>query len=200
MAAARVKASSQQPDTLLLLSGGIDSAFCLWQRVQAGLPTRTHHVDLDDSEGRCEVERGAVTRVLHWMENHGSGLIEHSSSAMSFRKMWVPYNFHAWAYWAGVVMAAPSGQAIDTVILPRHSDAFDNPEDAQESDRVYLGHVELIAKRKPRLAFPIAHMTKADVVKAMPKDLLALCWWCRRPNGKQPCHKCRTCKQVDPAL
>jgi len=196
--------ADDRPDTLLLLSGGIDSAYCLWQRVQAGLRTRTHHVVLSDHEGRADVENYAVRRVLTWMRRHGGqGLIEHTESAMDFRGMWIPKNFHAWAYWAGVIMASPDGQSIRTVILPRHSDAFPGGPDspgARKSDAAYRGHIELIAGRTPELALPMVHLTKAEVVAAMPPDLLRACWWCRRPRASRACHQCPTCKQVDPAL
>ncbi|BBY78864.1 hypothetical protein H7I53_17920 [Mycolicibacterium pulveris] len=192
------------PDTLLLLSGGIDSAYCLWQRVKAGLVTRTHHVSLADHEGRQAVEDRAAQRILAWMRsNGGDGLIEHSTSAMDFRTMWIPKNFHAWAYWAGVIMASPSGRSITTVILPRHADAFRggvNSPGARASDAAYRGHIKLLCGREPKLSLPMVHLTKAQVVAEMPESLLRLCWYCRRPRGGQPCHKCMTCRQVDPAL
>lgn len=48
---------------------------------------------------------------------------------------------------------------------------------------------------------PIQHMKKADVIRAMPRDLLKLCWWCRKPTADgKPCHRCYTCKLVDAAL
>lgn len=70
------------PDTLLMLSGGLDSTLCLWKRVQQGLPTRVHHVVLSDADGRQDVESRAVREVLAWMNDHGGeGLIEYTESA-----------------------------------------------------------------------------------------------------------------------
>lgn len=195
-------------DTLLLLSGGIDSAYCLWQRVNAGLPTRVHHVHLADAEGRAAVESRAVRQVLAWLHtNYDAGrLIEYSESSVDFTDLWVPLNHHLWAYWAGAILAAPQGRDYRFVVVPRHSDAFhdgdvDGPA-AQASDAAYLGHIELMAPgRVPTLTYPIKHLTKAEIVAAMPADLLACCWWCRRPEpGPKPCHDCYTCRLVDPAL
>lgn len=196
-----------RPDTLLLLSGGIDSAYCLWQRAEAGLATRTHHVVLRDAEGRATVESRATRQILDWIRRHAPGaVIEHTESAVDFRDLWVPLNHHLWAYWVGAILAAPNGRDHRHVIIPRHADAFhDSPADgpaAQASDAAYLGHVQLMAPgRVPTLQYPIRHLTKAQIVAAMPPGLLARCWWCRRPdNLGRTCRTCYTCRLVDPAL
>ncbi|AER47556.1 QueC-like queuosine biosynthesis [Mycobacterium phage DS6A] len=198
--------STVAADTLLMLSGGIDSVFCLWRRVQAGLPTRTHHVVLRDREGRHRVEAEAVRDVLGWLRDRGGAdLIEHTESRVHFGDVrWIPQNYHLWAYWAGVLLAAPANRGITRVVIPRHADAFagqapDGPR-GQRSDAAYLGHIELIAGRRPVLEYPIIGMTKADEIAAMPAELLRLCWWCRRPDpGGRPCRRCYTCRQVDAA-
>lgn len=192
-------------DTLLMLSGGIDSAYCLLQHVRAGLPIRTHHVVLADWEGRQRVEAQATKEILAWMRRNGfAHLITHSESSVNFGTIkWLPKNFYLWAYWAGTIMAAPSNRNITNIIIPRHSDAFRGGPDspgAQKSDEAYKTTIKLISGREPNLVYPIVHMAKAEVVQAMPRDLLRLCWYCRTPNGGKPCGKCMTCKQVQPAL
>lgn len=186
----------------MLLSGGIDSSFCLWQRAVAGLETRTHHVYLNDHEGRLDVEARACRQVLEYIKGIG-GRVHHTESHVDFGRMWIPKNHHLWAYWAGVILASPSGKQIDEVVIPRHFDGVRGGPDgpvAKNIDRCFLGHIELLARRRPRLVYPMVHMTKADVIRAMPRELLELCWWCRRPQNGKPCHKCATCKLVDPAL
>lgn len=192
------------PDTLLLLSGGIDSAWCLWQRVKAGLVTRTHHVVLNDWEGRAEVESVATRRILEWMNrNGGDGLIIHTESKVDFGDIrWIPRNFYLWAYWAGTIMASPRGRSITDFVMPRHSDAFTGgprSPGALRSDNAHRKGIALIAGREPNLVYPMVHLTKAEVVASMPKGLLALTWHCRRPKHGKPCHSCKTCKQVDAA-
>ena len=196
------RSSAGKPEHLLMLSGGLDSAWCLKHLVESGLPVRTHHVTLRDWEGRAHVEGQAVGRVLDWARRNGYGhLITHSTSAVDFGDvMWIPQNFHLWAYWAGTLMAAPANKAIDKVVLPRHSDAFTTPAGAKRSDAAYRAHIKAISGRTPKLVYPMAHLTKAEVVRDLPADLRSACWWCRRPRNGQPCHECMTCKQVDPAL
>lgn len=190
------------PEHLLMLSGGLDSAWCLRHLVESGLPVRTHHVTLRDWEGRASVEDRAVTNVLRWAKDNGHGhLITHSRSTVDFGDLrWIPKNFHLWAYWAGVIMANPANAAITKVVLPRHSDAFTSPAGAKKSDTAYKTHIKAICGRTPELVFPMVHLTKAEVVRDLPADLREACWWCRRPRNGKPCHNCMTCRQVDPAL
>lgn len=192
-------------DALLLLSGGIDSALCLYQRAAAGLPTRTHHVVLKDHEGRQDVEAKATRDVLDYMQRKFGTQIRHSESGMDFGRMWIPRNLHAWGYWAGVLLAAPANRHINELVVPSHIDSnlrksLPMDQYIARVDRIYRSHIETICRRPITISHPLVAMTKADILAAIPKDLLALCWWCRRPQNGQVCHKCHTCRQVDRAL
>lgn len=191
-----------QPRHLLMLSGGLDSAWCLRHLVESGTPVRTHHVTLADWEGRAAVEDKAVTGILSWVREHGYGhLVTHTRSVVDFGDVrWIPQNYYLWAYWAGVIMANPANASITKVVIPRHSDAFDDPSRAAKSDRAYKTITALVAGREPELVYPMIHLAKADVVRDLPDDLRARCWYCRRPRRGAPCGTCRTCRQVRPAL
>src|SRR5690554_6553651 len=58
-------------DTLLNLSGGIDSVYCLYQYVLRGEPLYIHHINLKNREGRNEKEAKAVSDVLSWADSQG---------------------------------------------------------------------------------------------------------------------------------
>lgn len=198
---AKVKASS--PAVLLMLSGGLDSAWCLRHYAEQGRRLRTHHVSLHDHEGRGAVEDRAVNRVLKWAEKQGYGhLIEHSTSRVEWGSTgWIPKNYHLWAWWAGAILAAPQHRGITEIALPRHSDAFTSSTGAVLSDRAYAAHIEAIAGRSVTVLTPMLHLTKAQVVADLPPELVKAAWWCRRPEPTgAPCHRCMTCRQVDPAL
>jgi 7-cyano-7-deazaguanine synthase in queuosine biosynthesis len=57
-----------------------------------------------------------------------------------------------------------------------------------------------VARRQPKILYPLIDMTKRDIIKEIPIELLRLCWWCRRPRDGAECHRCHTCRQVDPVL
>lgn len=203
-------------DTLLMLSGGIDSTWCLWQRARAGLPTRTHHVTLSDHEGRAAVEDRASAAVVEWVRAHaappapgtGTGraedMVQHTSSSVGWGTTgWLPRNYWLWAYWAGAIMAAPRNRRLANLVIPRHSDAFRGGPDspgAHASDTAYTTVVEAMTGRPVTLTYPMLHLAKAQVIESLPAELLALTWWCRRPRpGGVACHVCGTCRQVEAA-
>lgn len=178
---------------LLLLSGGLDSTLCLHQRVEAGLPTRTHHVRLTNHEGRQDLEDRAVESILDWF----GASIEHTRSEVDWGTLrWIPADLYLWAYWAAAILSSPREKHIDTLIIPRHQDAFRTAAAAEHSDRVYTETIERMAGRTVRLEYPILEMRKTDIVEALPESLRKLCWFCRKPRHGRPCGTCMTCKQV----
>lgn len=188
-----------RPDTLLLLSGGLDSAYVLWSRVQQELPTHVHHVHYKSRMGRQEVESRAVGNILEWMDRHrGRGLITYSESGVDNGKLWVPFNYFLWAYWIGAILASPAGAGYQTVLYPLHSD--DHPAEVRDSEIAVRTMVRLMAGREVNLEYPIRDMHKADIVAAMPEELLELCWWCAMPLNGRPCRSCQSCLIMAAAL
>ena len=56
-----------------------------------------------------------------------------------------------------------------------------------------------------KIVFPLKHMSKYEVMKAIPSNILKLTWSCRYPEGAenwnlQRCHKCSACKVIDKVL
>ena len=47
---------------------------------------------------------------------------------------------------------------------------------------------------------PMSQYNRVQIIGDMPEELIRLCWWCRTPRDGQPCHRCATCRVVDPAL
>lgn len=193
-----------RPDTLLLLSGGIDSAYCLWRRVKAGLPTRVHHVSLRDKCGRHPFEDAAAHNIVKYLEaNGGRGLIHYTESVTDFGGLrYVPRNHHLWAYWTGAILSFEPH--LKRVVKATHVDAFrhgPNTPAVANVNRTYDAGIKAVAGRVPVWVYPMAHMLKAEVIQAMPPELLELCWFCRVPaDGGVPCGTCYTCTLVLPAL
>jgi hypothetical protein len=189
---------------LLLLSGGIDSAYVLWQALQEGRSVHAHHVHLTNHEGRVRHEAEAVDKVRGWVSGEGLPAYPYTESSFDYGTLrFIVKDLHIWAFIAGVIAADPRNKHIDSILLPRHSDAFPsgpNGPGAQRSDRAYRDMPRMVCGRTLRLEFPIVHMTKAEVVAATPPGLLACCWYCRRPRDGRTCGACQTCKQVQPAL
>lgn len=194
------------PSTLLMLSGGVDSVWALHQHLTTTTePIRTHHVRLINWEGRARFEAQAVKKVLTWARKNGhAGRVIHSESTTDVGTLrWIPRDHHTWGFWAGFILADPRNAGITKVIRTFHKDSVEGGVDSptrHRADAAWRQPIEFIARRKVELVHPMIHMTKAEVVRDLPPELLALCWWCRRPKGGRPCHSCHTCQQVDAAL
>lgn len=191
----------------MLLSGGLDSVWALWKHLTTtDEPIRTHHVHLVNSEHRHEAEAQAMHRVLHWMHAHGYGTrIQHTESTLNFGNLrWHPRDHHAWGYWAGSILADPKNRHLTKVIRTFHMDSVTDGIDGptrQRADAAWLTPIQFISGRTDiELEHVMLHMTKADVIRDLPPDLRALCWWCRRPRAGRPCHECHTCHQVDAVI
>lgn len=187
-----------------MLSGGIDSVWALWKHLTTtDAPIRTHHVHLHNWEGRAALEGEAVAKVLAWARDNGfARRVTHTESTTDFGSIRrIPRDHHAWGYWAGCIFFAEPD--LKRVIRTFHLDSVragvDSPE-RRRADEAWRRPIEFISQRPVELVWPMIHMTKAEVVRDLPDELLKLCWWCRRPNGRKACHACHTCHQVDAAL
>lgn len=183
---------------LLNLSGGIDSALCMWLAYEQNRPIVTHHIRLNSSQGRADVEDQATDRIRAWFANRGY-TPEHLRSGFDWGDLPRLLDVNVWSFFIGAILAKRPD--IDTVIVPGHLDAFVPGSAAQrEATKVKAGMCDLLLGRQPIWDYPLADMRKADIVRAIPTDLLAQCWWCRTPRNGMSCHRCHTCRQVDAAL
>jgi 7-cyano-7-deazaguanine synthase in queuosine biosynthesis len=183
-------------DVLLNLSGGIDSALCLWRAQQEGRRVLTHHIVLATSRGRERHEAQAVDRILGWMPEP----TEHVESSFGWGDLQRVRDVHVWALFTGAILARRP--AVGEVIVPTHADAFTTMDEPwrQRSAEALDEIVYAVARRRPVYSRPLAGMTKAQIIAEIPDDLLDLCWWCRTPTVRgKPCHRCLTCRQVDRA-
>lgn len=206
-----------QPPALLMLSGGIDSAFCMWQALSHGRRLHVHHINLDTAEGRMTVEKRAAQRILEWHRARGLTNFTYTESTIRLsRALRTPYDRTWYSTMAGVVFITERG--LKHLIHPRHKDGlYVRPGQsveakAKRADMEIRGHIELVCGRTPVIEMPILHMTKAEIIQATPRDLLQRTWYCRRPHGgginALPCHRthvsrarwCPACRQVAPVL
>lgn len=184
---------------LVNLSGGIDSAYCLYLALKAGADVLVHHINLVNSEsrpGRAELEMIAYDRVMRWLERQRlPGRMTCSNSGTDFGTVRIIKDLHVWSFWTGAILTDRRHRDRG-VIVSSHLDSpfmHDQVRDGRRRDLV-----RSICGFEPQWVYPIGKMLKADVVRACPEGLLRQCWWCRRPtSGHRPCHRCLTCRQVN---
>jgi 7-cyano-7-deazaguanine synthase in queuosine biosynthesis len=195
---------------LLMLSGGIDSTYCMYQALSQGRPLAVHHIHLVNREGRADAERRAVSQILKWFRRRGLTNFTYTESTFDYGTVnHLVKDYSIYALMIGVLLQDPRNRDISSFIHPRHSDAFNLRKGqtfesvSRRANEVLTGIPKLVARREIKMELPIVHMTKKEVIEACPPSLLRLTWACRRPRRSGsvflPCNVCFTCRQIQAA-
>jgi 7-cyano-7-deazaguanine synthase in queuosine biosynthesis len=187
-----------QPPLLLNLSGGVDSTYAAWLLLSQGERLLIHHCVLRNHERRDVKESQAVKAVLNWFSRQGFTRWQYVETGFDYgNTRFIIPDIEVIRFITGLVLRRRSLRHITTVVAS--GIAEDPVLDAAEKARIH-GIMEAAAKRPVELIRPIRHMSKADIIAAMPPELFALTWYCRRPHNGGPCGKCRTCGHVRGAV
>lgn len=185
------------------ISGGLDSAYLAWRLLSLGHPLLLHHCTYKTHQHRWPHEETAYRAVLDWLIDHGLTDWELITTEFSPGGS-IPYWFldYEYLWWiAGCQLRNhPKNQARQDI---RHIVIGSHQESANLGSRVLNdAHrvLEIAAKRRITQLHPMRRYNRTQILGDMPRDLLALCWWCRTPHDGRPCHRCNTCQAVDPAL
>lgn len=194
----------QQYDTLLHLSGGMDSAFCLWQALTERPDERVyvHHVLLrHNAEDRMSQEQQACLNIIRWLRANDLDNFDYHESRFDYGNL--PRisikDIQIVAMFSGIILRTPNYSGWKRMLLCWHHGEVDD----LEISRGYRVRAMLTALEAPEIAFefPIRNMTRLDMARQMPAELLAMVWYCRKPvvkNGEsQSCGKCKTCLEMN---
>lgn len=197
---------------IIPLSGGIDSTALLY-RILKGNP---HHNYLvyrvnmvhGTSGHRTTQEAQATEAIVKW-------LYEKGFKNFCFKRLSIDY--------ASLGMTPPvwDSEVINffgAMIIQAHTeieifydgaikDDFVDPDFQNRlnkiADILYL-HTQK-SKETLKIEFPIRNLSKYEVIKSLPEELLQLTWSCRYPKIVAPwtfgrCHECPQCKVLDRVL
>ena len=187
---------------LVNLSGGIDSAYCMQLMLEQGHNVLAHHIRLKNWEGRQQLEYKATQDIIkHFRKEGYAKQIKYHETGFDYGTLrYIAYDIHIWTFFTGIILTNPSlKKSIEGVVISSHQDSPFMRDTERDSRRRELIK-SMLSGWEPKWLYPIGHLLKKDVVRACPKDLLDLCWWCRRPYRNKPCGRCHTCRQVKGAL
>jgi 7-cyano-7-deazaguanine synthase in queuosine biosynthesis len=187
-------------DVLANLSGGLDSVYGIWQLLLEGRKPLIHHCHLSGNL-RQPWESQATADVLGWFQARGLGNFEYIDSHVE-----LPPTVYRSRMRDPELIMMIAGQVLRDRPHIREMAYFNNAEDTstrhprtkrrRENILYYWAH-----RRNIKITRPIVHLTKADIVRALPHDLFEASHWCRFPGSRgEPCHRCIPCKKVDNAL
>jgi hypothetical protein len=186
--------ASKRVPLLLNLSGGVDSTYAAWLLLTQGERLLIHHCVLRNHEHRDVQESLAVSRVLAWLTREGLNNWDYIETRFDYGTL--PYiirDIEVIRFLSGVILRRREWRKITTVVAS--GIAEDPVLDDAEKARIH-GIMEGVAGRPVELIRPIRHMPKSEVIAAMPPELYALTWYCRRPRKGRTCGRCKTCGHV----
>jgi hypothetical protein len=181
--------------TLIQFSGGIDSTFVLWWWL-VNHPDEycvVHHIDMIHFEKRNIEELKAVDRVLKWLDSQGLKNYFYIQNTFDYGNIpGAVYDVKVCGFVAGIILSTERWESISKVYFPIYGH-----ETHREENRRKVMHLTITSGREVECIYPLVGITKTEVMKMMPYELLKLCWYCRVPIDEKICGRCHTCKQVE---
>jgi len=182
-------------------SGGYDSTLLLHMILDSGESCASHHVHLINNEGkRYAPEAKAYRAVMKEMHRLHGDFIHTTSTHKNMFPHFVGWDllnstYHSAVATEGNLSLLGKRELELCLAIPKesfrkdeiHSIVQDRVEDLWN---VYFSRFGISTK----VSYPISHMTKREILDALPDSLRKLCWTCRRPvNGLEPCGECPSC-------
>ncbi|MBP9738614.1 7-cyano-7-deazaguanine synthase [Candidatus Saccharibacteria bacterium] len=196
--------SSDRKRTVVMFSGGIDSAAALWHvlhRPDEYGQVHVHHIHIKNLEARWKAEAMAVKDVLDYMREHAPTDFTYSQSTIEvphFGNRFM-YDVEAISVLSGYMTSRDP--LITKVVIAATKTDFEHG--AQEAvARAKKIHNAFHPEEEDHSArvkeYPHRDLSKKEVYKTVPPELAALTWSCRTPHysdGKPvECGRCKTCK------
>ena len=190
--------------TLLMLSGGADSAAALIKLLsETREPVFAHHIIIADSESatRHKAEDIASDAIAAYCRRHYRDF-SYTKSLWNFPLRYFGWNLTLCAFvGARVLRSFPAAgitrYAVGVIDEPHTLGMWQ--ERVEEATATF--HAGLITARlqyRPEIIWPVAHMTKRDVLDFLPAEVVEMASFCRNPielpdNLFRPCGTCISC-------
>lgn len=185
-----------------MLSGGLDStAMVVKLLTETGDALRIHHIRLANREGRADAEEQAVRRIIDECARRYRPF-RYSESGLDFTGLEaIPIDYMAVAYVAcQVAIDTPGCNRIAVGTLASDTDEVNR---SRRQRQVFAVMHECYRARRlgePEVEwiYPVHALSKPELARLLPGELLALTWSCRRPvrtaSGHEACGQCKACR------
>lgn len=200
---------------LVLLSGGLDSAYLLWDMAaHSDAMIHVHHVIIKTRrEPRWQPELNASRNIVAYIRQNYRHF-DYSESLFEFRHdNFIPYDIEVCLYIAANVAKNLKGRI--SVVSGRVKD--DVPDASvmmriEENHRMWAFATRGYKNIDPVVGNPLADKYKAQLIQELPAQLFKIAWYCRHPVGPtgertgnsnsiwRPCNKCKSCLMILKAM
>ena len=185
---------------LIMLSGGLDSIFILWDALaNTKRKILAHHVELINGENRHQIETEACNKVVDWLKIHCRDFHYNSSTIDRTNLSHFGMDLAAVGFEAGLAAQSYSQRTNETVDFWQIGHCLDEGHGWP----MLWANVLNCAKAGSFPFDPPRYLERELIPKAeqrrlMPEEIVAFSWGCRRPieeNGlTKACGLCKTCK------
>lgn len=184
------------------ISGGVDSVYAALKALESGQSLLLHHCVLKSRTNRWEQEKKAVQHALAYYRNRGLENFIYVETGFDYGKIsYLIYDVELIGFLTGLVLRNPRYNSVKKVIISVNKDD-PSGRDRNAPRRVTSNALAttLLGDRKVEFVYPHVDMTKKDMLKDTPKELLEKLWWCRTPKNNNACGTCRPCREINPVL
>ena len=186
---------------LVLLSGGIESTYCLYKALQEDYPVHVHHINMINRDMRHIEEKRAVYFILDELKIMGySFSYSETTVDFSMAEQSMPFDEDVTIFIAAKIA---EGLHFDVVTFYEGSNKDDFEKESVKKRFELRGDIYEyfhnchynVGERVQHIniEFPCKDMTKEDVWNELPEELRVLTWSCRHPYLGNICGKCEAC-------
>ena len=189
-------------NTLVLLSGGLDSAAMthLLLKDSTDNQIHIHHIDIKNQENRWMVEKVAVTNILNYFRNNNYPKFLYSETSIespSFNGNFL-YDTDCINFFAGYIASVnPKIKQVAYGAIKSEFAQIGNSKRFTRAMSIFSSFTDI-----PK-TYPVKDYDKKDLAEMIPKELLDLTWSCRTPKYENdyaiPCGMCQTCSMLTKA-
>lgn len=199
----------------LQMSGGLDSSYLAWRLLGLGYRLLVWHCSFRTAQGRWPHEDAAYTNVIAWLRQQPGfaerldelpqGLYSAGGAIDGWRLdytfLWPEAGWHLRAI-DHMGKHLPVRQDIRYIVVSDHQESRNIDDEPHTLAYETLNRNAGWPRFRERIGRlrPMSQYNRVQIIGDMPEELIRLCWWCRTPRDGQPCHRCATCRVVDPAL
>ena len=187
-----------RPVTLVMLSGGIDSAYALWETLaHTDHQVVAHHVHFANQEARALPEARACREIVSWLSEHVRRF-DYRETGIEHRDMaYFGYDMISVGFEAGIAAHSARLRHNRAVDFWRIGDCLDEPGWPARWPHVLACCAAASYPHPPPAYADHPVIAKAEQVARMPRALALLTWGCRRPVWRDDvpfaCGRCHTC-------
>lgn len=187
-----------KPNIMINLSGGIDSVYAAYDALKRGESILLHHCVLKSRTNRWQQERKAVDHALKYFNKNELNNYTYVETAFDYGKInYLIYDVELIGFLTGLVLRNPKYNSVKKVVVSINA-SDPSALDINTPRRVNANTLtNTLLDREIEFDYPYISISKEDMIRNLPKELLSGLWWCRIPRGGNKCGKCKPCREIN---